>query len=126
MQCFVNEKSIHASAQVHHENKNSPIDTVELKLIDSSGNLTNEYFSVYGTYGASERAYSEDSFFEFTSDEKIQDQVQTYYNLEYAVERLKDIFSYKLVSPLAVFTHTELVIMQDTTLPTVNILERFN
>ena len=99
---------IHVEAEVHLENSNSGLAFRELKYINNSGFLDNEKMAVFGNYRASERAYAEDLIFNYNADPYIQDQVQTFFNIDNALKKLEEIFSYSLEEPIVIFTHTEL------------------
>ena len=89
---------IHVEAEVHLENSTSGLSFRELNYINDSGYLDNEKLAVFGNYRASERAYAEDLVFNYSSNPYIQDQVQTFFNIDNALTKLEGIFGYQLLS----------------------------
>ena len=105
---FEKTRDIHATVHVHHENSNSSLETRTLGELSNTGYLETDLFAVYGNYKGSARPYAPDFSFEHGGNRYLQDQIQTYYNLDYAFKRLEEVFSYNLTVPFVVFTHTEL------------------
>ena len=105
---FSESRAIEVQAEVHYENRNSDIEFRELKHINDSGFLDNEKFAVFGSYRASERAFAEDLVFNKNSNPIIQDQIQTFFNIDNALTKLNEIFNLEIKEPFFVFTHTDL------------------
>ena len=100
---FSESRAIEVQAEVHYENRNSDIEFRELKHINDSGFLDNEKFAVFGSYRASERAFAEDLVFNKNSNPIIQDQIQTFFNIDNALTKLNEIFNYRFVEMNKIF-----------------------